>query len=204
MQKINFCHVARINMLIDVLNHNTLLQTKLSGKKVSINLIPCINNFAEHLQQITATIRRNQSLFTNIKLEFEIIERHFMLGDRQSTTFYRDISEILSEANITLSLDDFGIDFSNLQRLMTCNFKTIKIDKLFTHSLGLNKDNINQKALAIFTTINLLSELLELDVVVEGIENNWQLDCLKSLGYKYFQGYLFSKPLPILELIKIT
>jgi len=68
----------------------------------------------------------------------------------------------------------------------------MKIDQCFVKELENNdKDEI------ICRTLINLSQGLEMTTVAEGIENQQQLDILRSLGCNYGQGYFFSQPLPL-------
>jgi diguanylate cyclase (GGDEF)-like protein/PAS domain S-box-containing protein len=103
--------------------------------------------------------------------------------------------EILSEIKtlgIRLSLDDFGTGYSSLSYLRRLPVDSLKIDRSFL--VDANSGNIGG---SILSTIIRLTELLEIDVVAEGIEDQQHLDFLISQRCMLGQGYLFSKPVPI-------
>lgn len=115
----------------------------------------------------------------------------------------QNIDSILGKMNnlktkgVSFSIDDFGADYSSLSRLGELNPSKIKIDKSFVDSLG-NGDKWHK---AILEAIAFLTAKFSIDVVVEGIETDAQYNEVKSMGFKYCQGFLFSKPLPELELL---
>ena len=97
----------------------------------------------------------------------------------------------LAELGITLSLDDFGTGYSSLSVLRRFPVKTIKIDRSFVMNI-----HTNSQVAAIVTTICGLARILCMEVVAEGVENNDQLEKLRSISCDYAQGYLFSQPVP--------
>lgn len=97
----------------------------------------------------------------------------------------------LRDIGIKLSVDDFGTGYSSLSHLSTLPINSLKIDRSFVTNL-----RGGSKEAAIIRAIVVLGHSLEKTVVAEGIEDDWQLDQLKSLGCDIGQGYLLSKPLP--------
>lgn len=115
----------------------------------------------------------------------------------------QNIESILGKINnlkakgISFSIDDFGADYSSLSRLGELSPSKVKIDKSFVESL----DNGNKWHKGILETIAFLTAKFEIDVIVEGIETEAQYNEVKNIGFKYCQGFLFSKPLSELELL---
>jgi diguanylate cyclase (GGDEF)-like protein len=101
------------------------------------------------------------------------------------------MSEIKSNG-ISFSLDDFGTGYSALSYLSQLSFEQLKIDQSFVCNLLLDPNNA-----AITKNIVDLARTLNLHVIAEGVETIEQLHVLAQLGCNSFQGYLFSKPLPI-------
>jgi EAL domain-containing protein (putative c-di-GMP-specific phosphodiesterase class I) len=103
-------------------------------------------------------------------------------------TALRVLSELRS-LGISLSTDDFGTGYSSLSYLHRFPFQRLKIDRSF-----INRMDGDIKSEAIVRSILMLGQNLEIETVAEGIENAQQLWQLRSLGCRYGQGYLFSKP----------
>ncbi len=99
----------------------------------------------------------------------------------------------LSGLGIKISLDDFGTGYSSLSYLHRLPLNQIKIDQSFVRHL-LNPETKSQ---AIVKTIISLCAAYGFDVIAEGVETQEELDVLQKLGCAHFQGYYFSRPLPV-------
>ncbi|MFT5813303.1 MAG: diguanylate cyclase (GGDEF)-like protein [Psychroserpens sp.] len=109
---------------------------------------------------------------------------------------FLDISdEIISELDklrqegVFIAIDDFGTGFSSLAILATLPVDILKIDKMF-----IDQATSSIKYKKILKSIIDMAHQLNLKIVAEGIENVIQLTLLKSLGVKYIQGFLISRP----------
>jgi EAL domain-containing protein (putative c-di-GMP-specific phosphodiesterase class I) len=100
----------------------------------------------------------------------------------------------LKERGIQFSLDDFGTGFSSLTYLRRLPLDQLKIDQSFVHAM---LDSANDAAIA--KAVIELGRSLGLDVIAEGVETVAQWDALAELGCERYQGYLFSRPLPVDE-----
>jgi diguanylate cyclase (GGDEF)-like protein/PAS domain S-box-containing protein len=98
----------------------------------------------------------------------------------------------LKEREIQISIDDFGTGYSSLNYLHCLPANNLKVDRSFVHQIQTDRRNRQ-----IVETIVALSNQLDLDTIAEGIETQKQLERLQQLGYKFGQGYLFSKPLSL-------
>ena len=100
----------------------------------------------------------------------------------------------LSEVGVLFSLDDFGTGYSSLQHLKKLPLNQLKIDQSFVRDITVNPNN---KALV--QTIIAIAKGLNLSVIAEGVETEEQRDILLKSGNQEYQGFFFSKPLPIKE-----
>ncbi|MDO8938810.1 MAG: EAL domain-containing protein [Methylicorpusculum sp.] len=101
----------------------------------------------------------------------------------------------LNAFGFALSLDDFGTGYSSLSYLKQLPFTEIKIDRSFIDRAPTNSND----AFLIQIMISM-GQQFGMGVVAEGIETKQQLELLKSLNCKAFQGYLFAKPMMIYDL----
>lgn len=96
----------------------------------------------------------------------------------------------LREMGIHLTIDDFGVGYSSLMNLRQLPVSTLKIDKSFTRNIPDNPDDA-----AVAAAIITLAHSLKYKVIVEGVEDQKQLEFLKMQQCEMIQGYLVSKPL---------
>ncbi len=122
------------------------------------------------------------------RLKLEITESIFMTEKERQI----DILSSLKEYGFLIEIDDFGSGYSSLNMLKEVPADILKMDMAF---LTMDK-NIN-RGRKIVNTIITLAKALGMMVVIEGVENEDQLNYLKGTGADYLQGYYFNKPLPV-------
>jgi diguanylate cyclase (GGDEF)-like protein/PAS domain S-box-containing protein len=122
------------------------------------------------------------------KLKLELTES--LLLDNVEDTIAK--MSALKAKGVGFSLDDFGIGYSSLSYLKRLPLDQLKIDKSFVRDVLTNPNDA-----AIARTIVALGQSLGLAVIAEGVETEAQHEFLASHGCHAYQGYLFSKPLPL-------
>jgi len=98
----------------------------------------------------------------------------------------------LKAHGLRFSLDDFGTGYSSLSYLKRLPLDQLKIDRSFVRDILMDASSG-----AIAQTIISLSRAMGLSVIAEGVETEAQRRCLARLGCHAFQGYLFSRPVPL-------
>jgi diguanylate cyclase (GGDEF)-like protein/PAS domain S-box-containing protein len=128
------------------------------------------------------------------RLKLELTEG--MLLDNVASTIAS--MQTLKQLGVRFSLDDFGTGYSSLQYLKRLPLDQLKIDQSFVRELV--GDASDQ---AIVLTIIAMARSLGLDVIAEGVETLAQRTLLEHLGCRRYQGYLYSRPLPVDGLVAL-
>jgi len=110
-----------------------------------------------------------------------------LLGD--STTCVQAL-RFMRNAGIRIAIDDFGTGYSSLARLSELPIDTLKIDRVFTRRLPLDR-----RSGKLVGTIIDLAHAFDMTTVAEGVETQAQLDYLARAGCDESQGYLHSRPI---------
>ena len=141
---------------------------------------------ADFVDMVQAAMRRYAIIPQRLKLELT----ESMLLDSIEDIIKKMI--ILKESGVKFSLDDFGTGYSSLQYLKQLPLDQLKIDQSFVRGLATNDSDK-----AIVSAIIALAHGLSLNVIAEGVETEEQRQSLLNAGCTHYQGYLFSKPVPI-------
>ena len=107
-----------------------------------------------------------------------------------------DNLRILSEQGYSFSLDDYGVGYSNIQRVSQLPLKIIKIDK----SLVDNMNTASGKSI-MNNTVRMMKDIKK-ELVIEGVETKEDFEELRKMGCDFIQGFYFSKPLPGKEFLE--
>jgi EAL domain-containing protein (putative c-di-GMP-specific phosphodiesterase class I) len=128
------------------------------------------------------------------KLHLEITESAVIDNAQDNIEVLRK----LREAGFIVEMDDFGSGYSSLNMLKEIPLDVLKIDMVFL------KESANyDKSSIILQSIIDMANKLNLSQITEGVETREQLNMLKDMGCKLFQGYYFSKPIPLDEFEKL-
>ena len=140
-------------------------------------------NFIDLIDRIIATTGVNPRC-----LKLEMTESMLI----QNTEQLIELLQQIKSRHIRLSIDDFGTGYSSLSYLPQFPIDILKIDRCFVNAM-----NIEQQNLEIIKTIISLAQVLDMQIIAEGIETKLQSNMLESLNVEFGQGYLFSKPLTV-------
>lgn len=173
----------------------------------------------------TYSFYENNKLYISVNVSFiEIEDEKFieeLIAISERTNFVRDliclevvekfkskdISKIqktiltLKQHGFFIAIDDFGVEYSNLDLLNEIDAKIIKLDKYFINDI---KTTLLKRKIIEF--VSEICKVSDKSIVCEGVENDEQLEIIKNIDYEkiYIQGFFYSKPITIEELEHFT
>lgn len=112
---------------------------------------------------------------------------------------FRSMVIELQENGFVCSMDDFGAGYSSLNILKELPIQVLKLDMLF-----FKKDTDIRRTRIVITNIVRMAKELNMATVSEGVEHWEQVEYLRSTGCDVVQGYVFAKPMPIMEFEKLV
>jgi predicted signal transduction protein with EAL and GGDEF domain len=160
--------------------------------RVAVNLSPVQFKSRDLVKVIVAAV--TDSGLDPTRLELEITET-VMLQDTEPTLA---VLHQLRALGLQIAMDDFGTGYSSLSYLRRFPFDRIKIDQSFVRELGQHHDS-----LSIVRAVTTLGRDLGMAITAEGVETRQQLDALEKAGCTEIQGYLFSRPVPEIEVVAL-
>lgn len=155
--------------------------------RINLNVAPQELLSGQYAQQVLTRLREMQ--VTPDQLELELTERTVLEADA-----VREL-QVLFNAGVHISIDDFGTGHSSLGRLHKLPITGVKLDREFTSMLG--QDSSAERLAG---SVLALACSMQLEVVAEGIETEAQLNFLRELGCPLGQGYYFQRPASVAEI----
>ena len=159
-----------------------------SPYKIAVNVAP-IQLAHGDLPKRIADILRETGLPAD-RLEIEITESG-IIADQQHAL---KVVLALKAIGVTVAMDDFGTGYSSLSTLQNFPFDKIKIDRSFIQSV-----DSNAHSAAIVKSTLLLGKSLQIQVLAEGVETEQQLAFLSDADCDSVQGFLFGKPMSVVD-----
>jgi EAL domain-containing protein (putative c-di-GMP-specific phosphodiesterase class I) len=141
---------------------------------------------ADFVAQVLTVLKRSGAHPGQLKLE---------LTESLLVENVQDIIEkmhALKTKGVSFSLDDFGTGYSSLSYLKRLPLDQLKIDQSFVRDVLIDPNDA-----AIAKTVVALAQSLGLGVIAEGVETEAQQHFLADSGCHAYQGYFFSRPLPV-------
>jgi diguanylate cyclase (GGDEF)-like protein/PAS domain S-box-containing protein len=159
---------------------------------ISVNVSARQFRTAGFVDQVRAVLAE-----TGAQPQWLLLEITESLVLRDAEKVWADLRE-LRALGIRIAIDDFGTGYSSLSYLRQMPVDVLKIDKSFIDDI---LDSAEQ--LALVEAIVSLARTLKLAVIAEGIENPAHRRALRQMDCPYGQGYLFSKPIPADEVVRL-
>ncbi|MEC6797295.1 EAL domain-containing protein [Photobacterium sp. S4TG1] len=168
----------------------SLLQQLIKHFTIHCNndLFLSINIYSHSLTVTVVDLLTKLNDFINVVIE--ILEN----DDISNINNFKIILHYLKIKGIKIALDDFGCGNNINDRLFDYPFDYVKIDKLFVSDI----DNNRQKRESLQSMVQLI-HFFNLPIIAEGVENEHVFKLLTTLEIEMYQGYLFSKPVPLTD-----
>ncbi len=153
---------------------------------LSVNVSPRQFQQEQFVDQVLAVLERTGAPATRLKLELT------------ESLLISNVDEVIAKMEtirtrgVGFALDDFGTGYSSLSYLKRLPLDQLKIDQGFVRDILVDPNDA-----AIARMVIVLGESLGLEVMAEGVETPAQQQALQALGCHAYQGYLYSRPLPI-------
>ena len=159
---------------------------------IAVNVSAVQLRQSDFVAQVLTVLEQTGAPAARLKLE---LTESMLLNDIEDTIAKMGA---LKACGVGFSLDDFGTGYSSLAYLNRLPLEQLKIDRSFVRDVL-----VDANAAAIARTIMTLAQSLGLSVVAEGVETQGQLQFLQAHGCLAFQGYLFGRPEPEAELMRL-
>ncbi|MFW1678154.1 EAL and GGDEF domain-containing protein [Pontibacter sp. JAM-7] len=157
--------------------------------QISINKSPLqFLDYHESINHLYNSLRSFDVRGRNLIVE---VTESFLLDHSEITD---KILNAYQEMGVEIAIDDFGTGYSSLAYLNRYSFSYLKIDRTFINGITESKRDFQ-----LCKGIAMIAHELDMKIVAEGVETRDQMQLLNLIETDCYQGYLFSKPLPIAE-----
>jgi len=163
-------------------------QPAMAHLSIAVNVSAWQFRESNFVSQTLATLERTGANPHRLKLE---LTESVLIADAEDVIVKMNA---LKAIGIGFAIDDFGTGYSSLSYLKRLPLERLKIDQSFVRNILMDPDDA-----AISRAVIAMATSMGLGVIAEGVETEAQRDFLASLGCHTYQGYLFSKPLPVAE-----
>lgn len=160
--------------------------------QLAINVSPRQFRQPDFVEQVRKALSKNKAAPARLKIELT----ESLVIDNLGDTVIKILA--LQSLGVSCAMDDFGTGYSLLTYLKQLPLSQLKIDQSFVGDLATDRKNAT-----IVRAIVIMGRTFGLNVIAEGVETEEQYELLELLGCHAFQGYLFSKPVPVEEFEKL-
>ncbi len=125
----------------------------------------------------------------------------FITLEITETLLIRDYSKVqkniedLQSRGFQISIDDFGSGYTSFAYLQNFSANELKIDKIYTDGY------LEKTSNAVLKSIIYMAQLLNMRIVIEGVEEQQQVELFRELGVERLQGWLLDKPMTLNNLL---
>jgi diguanylate cyclase (GGDEF)-like protein/PAS domain S-box-containing protein len=179
------------HLFTQVVKDSHAIRNRFPHAKIAVNSSPqllCGKRLLTMMSHLAAELDNGLDGFV-----LEITETDFALSAQELATQLQAIMGL----GVRIAIDDFGKSYSSLFRLASMPIQKLKIDMSFTAGME-REENIK-----IISGILALAQSLRLEVTAEGVETQFQQNTLIRLGCQQAQGYFYSKPLKLEDVLAL-
>ena len=156
-------------------------------------ILPVSVNFSIYEFYSQGFIDHVVNLLEKYKVPASYVEIEITETTSQANQFISiSIIKKLKELGIRVLMDDFGTGYSGIDNLRKIPFDAIKIDKSFTDLIV-----EDEKTRSIVKLLTDLGHQNDIEVIIEGVDNQKQVDYLKKIHIDTIQGYYYSRPISL-------
>jgi len=157
------------------------------GESIPLSINISVNQMLDTDFPAQATKICNDSSVRTNMIELELTESIFIRDEKAALAALNSLREV----GFRLSLDDFGSGFSSLSYLRNFHFEVVKVDRSLVKDI-----HNNSKANALFCGLVAMLNRLQIEIVVEGVEQESYLPFMENADVNLMQGFYFDKPMP--------
>ncbi|GLZ85585.1 hypothetical protein Pres01_16360 [Metapseudomonas resinovorans] len=153
-----------------------------------VNISPRQFRQSDFVERVERTLQRSQLPAQLLKME---VTEGIVIQNIEDT-----IGKMrrLKKLGASFAMDDFGTGYSSLTYLKRLPVDALKIDQSFVRDATQDPNDAE-----IIRAIVAMARSLGLEIIAEGVERDEQLAFLEQQGCHLYQGYLYSKPVPLAE-----
>jgi len=167
-------------------------QAGITNYPIAVNLSPLQVQQSDFVRNLLNTLQKYKIQPKNLAME---VTENILMQDMEGATSSLAKLKLLG---IDIAVDDFGTGYSSFNYLKNLPISALKIDRTFIIDLCKDKKDRN-----IVKSIIEMAHSMNLLVVAEGVEDQEQLDMLRTLACDQIQGYLISKPVSSLVITEL-
>ena len=187
LEKHDVIHKLDLYMLEQVCRYQRELID--AGKEI----VPISVNFSKNTLNYVNLLEKVRQIVDKYKLPDETVQIEITESiSSLDSMLLKKIANELWAMGFNLAMDDFGTKYSNISMLSQFRFKVAKVDRSLVKDI-----EFNDKNLIMLKHLTAMIDELNLECVIEGVENQAQLDLIKDLKFSSIQGYVFGQPVPI-------
>ncbi len=170
---------------------SVLEQSLTEVKSLSVHLNLAVN-ISNKVLANPDNVQKVRELLWNASFKAEQLTFELSENDQLDEQLCEQIKRFKS-LGVRISIDDFGIGYSDINKVMGLNIDEVKFDKSIVNSIEPASSDLVKRTLAYCKESGI-------ETVAEGVEDTDTRQLIHQLGFDSYQGFLYSKPLPLTDL----